>query len=40
MKELDEMTEDTLKLLDPTDLTEDEYKRTLPNIKFVEQSHR
>ena len=33
MKELDEMTEDTLKLLDPTDLTEDEYKKNLAKYK-------
>ena len=33
MKELDEMTEDTLKLLDPTDLTEDEYRKNLAKYK-------
>lgn len=33
MKELDKMTEDTLKLLDPTDLTEDKYKHNLAKYK-------
>lgn len=33
MKELDEMTEDTLKLLDPTGLTEDEYRKNLAKYK-------
>lgn len=34
MKELDEMTEDTLKLLDPTGLSEDEYKKNLEKYKI------
>ncbi len=34
MKELDEMTEDTLKLLDPTGLPEDEYKKNLEKYKI------